>query len=618
MKPILKWAGGKTQLLDILKKQMNLDTKYQEYKNMTYVEPFVGAGALFLDLIEDVVFDKYIINDINSKLINVYKTIRDEIDELVIALNILKSRFNSYEEGSNEREEMYYEIRDRFNLLQHRENLQKGDYTELAAYFIFLNKTCFNGLYRENSKGNFNVPFGRYKNPSFFYENELRKLSILLNKKDEFGNLRVNILNESYNSLEEFIGDKCFVYIDPPYRPVTIGGFTSYNKSSFNDESQVELSRFYEKLNSKGAKIMLSNSDPKILDEDDNFFDDLYSKYNISRVYAKRSINSKGNGRGLISELLITNYKEEGKNMELRKSIQGEKSKDEVFEELIENLKETIASWDYYVNWEKVLTNTKKIEIQLNILNYLIGKEDIFKETKTLLKQYPEVFNIIPIVIASRDNEFKILEPTEEDMFNYKLFNFKKKKSLSDEECELATEFLDKIGFLKLLKNKNIKNLVDYTLGVEVGLDTNGRKNRTGTSMENFAEIYVKDMCERNNWFYLTQATVKKIYEEWGIEVPTDKSKRKYDFAINNNGRILLVEVNFYNGGGSKLKSVANEFTKLDKYIKDNGFTFCWITDGLGWNEAKIPLRDAFDKVDYIFNLDMLDKGYLEYIVKNL
>ena len=304
--------------------------------------------------------------------------------------------------------------------------------------------------------------------------------------------------------------------------------------------------------------------------------------------------------------------------MEIRDLIHKDKSKDEIFDDLMKNLKETIAGWDYYVNWKKVFENTKKIEIQLNILNYLVGKEDILNEAKALLKEYPEVLHVIPIVIASRDNEFKILDPTEDDMFNYRLFNFKKSKSLSDEECELATEFLDKIGFLKLLRDKNIKNLVDYTLGVEVGLDTNGRKNRTGTSMESFTEIYVKEMCERNNWTYLTQATVKKIYEEWNIEVPTDKSKRKYDFAINNSGKILLVEVNFYNGGGSKLKSVANEFTKLDKYIKDNGFTFCWITDGLGWNESKIPLRDAFDMMDYILNLDMLDKGYLEYIVNNL
>ncbi|HGM1480705.1 TPA: DpnII family type II restriction endonuclease [Clostridioides difficile] len=615
MKPILKWAGGKTQLLDILRKQMPTGC---DFSSMTYIEPFVGAGALFLYLLEEDIFNKYVINDINSKLINLYIKVRDDLEELITELTNLKEQYISYEEGSSDREKMYYDIRDRFNILTNEKNIENEDCIKQASYFIFLNKTCFNGLYRENSRGEFNVPFGRYKNPSFFDKNELEKLSMLLNKRDSRGELKVKILNKNYLNLENIIDKNCFVYLDPPYRPVTIGGFNSYNKGNFNDDSQIELSKFYKVLDKIDTKLMLSNSDPKVLYEEDTFFDDLYSDFNIKRVHAKRFINSKGNGRGFITELLITNYEEVGNQMELVKNIHKNKSKDEIFKELLENLKGTIASWDYYVNWNKALENTRKIEVQLNILNYLIGKEDIENETKNLLKEYPEVLSVIPIVIASRDNEFKILDPSDEDMFKYKLFNFKKRKSISDEESELATEFLKKIKFLDLLKQKNIKNLVDYVFGVEVGLDTNARKNRTGSSMETLVERYVKNMCEKNNWSYLTQATVKKISEKWSIEVPTDKSKRKYDFAINNNGKIVLVEVNFYNGGGSKLKSVANEFTKLDKYIKDGGFTFCWITDGLGWLESSIPLRDAFDKMDYIFNLDMVDKGSLEYIIKNL
>lgn len=615
MKPILKWAGGKTQLLDILKKQMNIDN---QFNTMTYIEPFIGAGALFLDLIEDDIFSEYIINDINSKLINVYMIIRDNPEELLNQITSLSELYMSYEDDLEAKETLFYDIRTRFNELQKNSDLREEELVLLAAYFIFLNKTCFNGLYRENSKGEFNVPFGKFKKPAFFEREEIVKLSNMLNKRDEFGNRRIKILNLNYFELEELIDSNCFVYMDPPYRPITAGGFNSYNKSSFNDDSQIELSEFYKLIDKKGAKLMLSNSDPKMLDESDTFFDDLYSSYDIRRIKAKRNINSNGAGRGLINELLITNYKDKGKQVKLFENIYEGKSKDDIFEDFMRNLKPGISGWDYLVDWSKVASNTKSVEMELNILNYLVGKEDIVNETKNLLKKYPEVLDVIPIVVASRKNEFNILDPSDDDMFRYKTFNFKSKKDITDKDCELATEFLDRVGFLDLLKNKNIKNLVDYTLGVEVGLDTNGRKNRTGTSMENFVEIFVKDMCSKNGWSYITQATVKKIYEMWEIEVPTDKSQRKYDFVINNNGKIILVEVNFYNDGGSKLKSVANEFIKLDKYINDGGFTFCWITDGPGWNKSRLPLRDAFDKVDYIFNLEMVDKGLLEYIIKNL
>lgn len=297
------------------------------------------------------------------------------------------------------------------------------------------------------------------------------------------------------------------------------------------------------------------------------------------------------------------------------------KNADEVFQYLLDTAKDTISGWDYYVKWSKAIGNTTKVEVQLNILNVLVGKENVELELRKLLKDYPEIIKVVPIVIASREKKFKVLEPLEEDIFNYKEFDFsrriKKGEKLSEKEIDLIIEFLNGVGFLDLFRNKNIKNIVDYTLGVEVGLDSNGRKNRTGDSMEDISELLIKDICKRNGWEYITQATVAKIYEKWKITVPTDKSKRIYDFVINNGGKLLLSEVNYYNGGGSKLKTVANEFTKLNKYITDGGFTFCWITDGLGWQTAKQPLRDAFDSIEYIINLNMIENGVLEYIIKN-
>lgn len=296
MKPFIKWAGGKTQLLDTIEANLPHDIN-----NITrYVEPFVGAGAVFFYLIEHDYFQEYIINDINPKLINVYRVIRDNVEQLIRELTYMRDIY--FELAVQEQKEAYYyRIREEFNA----SNVLN---IEQAAKFIFLNKTCYNGLYRENSRGGFNVPFGKHTTPSMFDEEQLREISRILSLTNEQGELRVQIYNTNYENLGELIDANTFVYFDPPYRPVTVGGFNSYNKSSFNDEEQIELSNFYRELNHINARLMLSNSDPRILDPQDNFFDDLYNGFNIQRVMATRAINRNGAGRGAVTELLITNY----------------------------------------------------------------------------------------------------------------------------------------------------------------------------------------------------------------------------------------------------------------------------------------------------------------------
>ena len=298
MKPFLKWAGGKTQLLPAIRSYLptNIDAL------TTYVEPFVGAGAVFINFLESDSFDRYIINDINSRLINLYLVIRDDVELLIDSLSTLRDTYLSLDTETDERKEMYYEIRTKFNG-------SDIDRIELASYFIFLNKTCFNGLFRENAKGGFNVPIGSYKNnPDMFDETILRKLSYKLNEKNKYGENKVLIFNKSYLELEEYIDENTFLYFDPPYRPVTKGGFNTYDKGGFNDDSQRELALFFEKMSNKGAKVMLSNSDPKNLDENDEFFDDLYSNFTVQRVSAVRAINSNGKGRSAITEILVYNY----------------------------------------------------------------------------------------------------------------------------------------------------------------------------------------------------------------------------------------------------------------------------------------------------------------------
>ena len=296
IKPFLKWAGGKTQLLPVIKEKLPSNIEMLT----RYVEPFVGAGAVFFSLAKENHFDEYIINDINEKLINLYRVIRDDVEALIFELTNIRAEYMALED-IEAKGEYFYARREEFNVTEILT-------TRMAALFIFLNKTCFNGLYRENASGGFNVPFNKSKSPSMFEEEQLREISRLLNIRNAQGNSKVQILSLSFEELGEYIDDHTFVYLDPPYRPVTKGGFNSYNKSSFNDGDQERLAQFYREMHSKGASLMLSNSDPKNLDERDEFFDELYNGFNIMRVNANRMINSDGNARGSISEILVCNY----------------------------------------------------------------------------------------------------------------------------------------------------------------------------------------------------------------------------------------------------------------------------------------------------------------------
>ena len=286
-------------------------------------------------------------------------------------------------------------------------------------------------------------------------------------------------------------------------------------------------------------------------------------------------------------------------------------SEDTAFEFLMSNLKDTIRTYDFFVAWEKALDNVSKIEVSLNILNSLIGKDDIKIKLKELIKSYPEIVPVIPLLIAVRGNTIKVA-----DLGGDIEYSFPKDKISTDEEIDKIVYFAEKCGLLKILSDKNIKNLVDYCVGVEVGLDTNARKNRSGTAMENLTEVYVKAICNKHGYKYIAQATVAKIKTEFGRDVPTDKSDRHFDFAINADENIYLIEVNYYGGGGSKLKSVAGEFKSLFHLVMtEPNIGFIWVTDGLGWHTAKRPLLETFNATDYVINLKMIELGLLEEIV---
>ncbi|MGN0595605.1 MAG: DNA adenine methylase [Hominimerdicola sp.] len=289
VKPFIKWAGGKSQLLNEIRGKYPANIS-------KYCEPFVGGGAVLLDVLANFHPEEVLINDINYALINTYIQLRDNVDFLIESLADIQRIF--WEMNNDERKGFYSEQRDYFNNAILQNDFSKE---EMAVRFIFLNKTCFNGLYRVNRKGLFNVPMGSYKKPPICDEENLRLISGMLRN--------VEIRCGDYSKCADFIDDRTFVYIDPPYRPLTAtASFNSYNESGFGDKEQIELGRFIDDITKKGAKIVASNSDPKNTDDNDNFFDELYADYHIKRVSAKRMINSKGNSRGAINELLICNY----------------------------------------------------------------------------------------------------------------------------------------------------------------------------------------------------------------------------------------------------------------------------------------------------------------------
>lgn len=285
-------------------------------------------------------------------------------------------------------------------------------------------------------------------------------------------------------------------------------------------------------------------------------------------------------------------------------------NKENVFKYLIDNLKCTIRTYDFFVAWDKVLDNVSDVEIGLNILNSLIGKNDIIARLRLIIREYPKVVPIIPLLIAVRDKKIKIAD-SDGDVE----YVFNGKSSYTNEEIDRIIVFMEMSGLIKFIQNESIKNLVDYAIGVEVGLDTNARKNRSGIVMERLIELHIKKLCKKYDLEYLTQANAAIIKEKFGKIINIDKNNRQFDFVIHSKNKIYLIEVNYYGSGGSKLKAVSGEFSNLSTLVKNKDTGFIWITDGQGWLTAKKPLEEAFNIIDYVINIKMIEDGILEEII---
>ena len=283
------------------------------------------------------------------------------------------------------------------------------------------------------------------------------------------------------------------------------------------------------------------------------------------------------------------------------------------FKEWLNQFKVSISDFSYYVDFEKVYDNVDKIKVELNILNSLVGSKNIQQDFEYLVKKYPETIKCIPILLAVRENEIRVSEANND-------FVYKFNKNL---EINVLSEFMEKSGLFELISKRIINNLVDYVLGVEVGLDSNGRKNRGGHLMENLVEKYIINAGFIKEDTFFKEMYLKEIEEKWNVDLSTlsnnGKAKKRFDFVVKTDKCIYAIETNFYGGfgGGSKLNETARSYKMLAEESKNiKGFAFVWITDGTAWRSAKNNLEETFDVLDSLFNLKELEEGKLKEILK--
>ncbi len=274
--------------------------------------------------------------------------------------------------------------------------------------------------------------------------------------------------------------------------------------------------------------------------------------------------------------------------------------------------RDSIATWKYYTDFEKVYSNIDSIKDELNILNGLIGVKNIKNEFERIVAKYPNVLKAIPILLAKRESEIKIIDPEKTYIFNFKNPNY----SLDE-----YVKFMENTGLFNLLQNHMIHSLNDYVIGVEVGMDTNGRKNRTGTAMEELVENYIKNSGFKESNTYFKQMATSEIKQKWGLDLASisnkGKSEKIFDFVIKTDNMIYGIETNFYGSGGSKLNETARSYKTIALESKEiNGFTFVWFTDGNGWHTAKNNLEETFDVMEHIYNIKDLENGIINEVFK--
>lgn len=283
------------------------------------------------------------------------------------------------------------------------------------------------------------------------------------------------------------------------------------------------------------------------------------------------------------------------------------------FNEWLNKFIDSVADWRYYTDFPKVYNNVDAIKVELNLLNSLINSKDIEIDFRNLVTKYPEVLKAVPILIAKRGSEVRVVDKGKDKNFNFNKLNY---------TIDEYVYFMDKTGLFDLLSNHIISDLLDYVKGVEVGLDSNARKNRTGKAMENIVESFIVDAGFIKDVNYFKEMRTSEIRDRFGIDLQLEsldesKAEKRFDFVIKSETTVYAIEVNFYSGGGSKLNETARSYKMLAQEASSiAGFKFVWITDGIGWNTARRNLEETFDVLEDIYNINDLESGILSKIIK--
>ncbi|HDH6087175.1 TPA: Dam family site-specific DNA-(adenine-N6)-methyltransferase [Staphylococcus aureus] len=542
LSPIVKWAGGKTQLLDAINALIPNDFAI-------YHEPFLGGGATLLSNQPK----NAIINDLNYELMTTYNVIKHDITPLIKELKDMIKQHNT-----NNAKDFYMTVRE-------QEILNLND-IEIAARFLYLNKTGFNGLYRVNSQGKFNVPFNKkdmIKNSTVFSETNLRNLNKYFNENN------IIILNEDFNEALKKVKENDFVFIDSPYDEA----YTSYQKGGFHEKEHKELAERLIELDKKGVKWIVTNHNTKLIQS-------LYNQFDFYEIPVNRFINSDAQKRSnTTNEVLILNYKPTKRQLK-----EFERAK------FYKQLKPTSFVLKEYVKWEKLQENVREYELQLNDLNVLMASDEFeFKEKfERLYSQRAESFDILPLFISSRNKQIEYWSSDGEA----KKYGFDKKETVFD--------FLVESGLREnLFMNNRYKNVLDYILGLEVGLSSNDKKNYTGTWMMN----QIANLLKENDITFRKEVPYKEIIDANRIK---DKT---FDFVFNKDDVTYCLEVNFFNTSGSKINSEAERFIELNKELQNyEDIEFIWVTDGIGLKKNQTSINKAMKSIGNLYNLTTFDE----------
>lgn len=545
--PFVKWVGGKRTIIK------NFLRKYIPFNYNRYIEPFVGGGAMLCHLTPK----NSIINDINNELITTYKVIKNNYEKLCVKLD---------KYTKNHSKDFFQHIRSI--------DISNLNDIEIAARFIYLNKSCFNGMYRVNKEGKFNVPMNNKFNVNLYNYDNLTNWNVFLNKN------KIDIKNTDYIDILNQCVDGDFVYCDPPYDYEEKNGFVSYSKDGFDKNDQIKLCEKLKELDKKGIKWMLSNHDTTLINK-------LYKDFNIVKITTNRMINSNASERiNSAKEVIIMNY-------------------DYKLDYYLNTLKNKSFELETIIDFDKIQKNINLIRTSLEDLNYLIcdSIEEFKRRLEKLYSSNKECFKAIFILIAIRNYKGQKILLNDNQIYSFD-------EIISD--IEKIFLFFKLSGLLEMIINKHIKSFYDYAFGIEVGLDTHTRKNRNGIKTEKNTYDQLKSMLsEFGNKVKLSEQVV----------IPTiDNGNKKIDLVIElENQKRIFIESSFYNSQGSKISETAKSYASLNELINinNNEDEFIWLADGQGMKSITSYLKKVFYK-GYIYNHETFFENIINIIKKKL